>query len=153
MFTNKPSDIQVRISSSLNSLVDEEEKTKILIGHLIQGEKSGIANAEELRDLKDMIKFIGDVSISRQALDDLRGLWCHIKERSGAEIATNAVKEIVSKIQNICKDESIGQPMNYIREFYRFSSIGEYLLFYLEGEIEIIRILPQSIVVIESRGI
>ena len=84
--------------------------------------------------------------ISKQAIDDINGIWVYTFHKWSKEQADRYYDLIIGEIKFIADNYLIGKSAEQTRKNYRVTKIKSHLIFYrkVENEIvEIVRILPQ----------
>jgi toxin ParE1/3/4 len=84
--------------------------------------------------------------ISKQAIQDLNGIWIYAFRRWSKKQADRYYDLIIEEIEFITENYLIGKPAEQTRENYRVTKIKSHLIFYrkVENEIvEIVRIIHQ----------
>ena len=83
--------------------------------------------------------------ISKKAISDLEEIWIYTVEKWSVEQADRYYSLIFDEIDFICKNVSMGKPMDHVRKGYRASKVKSHLIFYrvIKESVEIIRILHE----------
>ncbi|MGE5944660.1 MAG: type II toxin-antitoxin system RelE/ParE family toxin [Flavobacteriales bacterium] len=84
--------------------------------------------------------------ISKQAIDDLNGIWIYTFNKWSKEQADRYYDLIIEEIEFIADNYLIGKSAEQTRKNYRITKIKSHLIFYRKIEndiVEIVRILHQ----------
>lgn len=88
-----------------------------------------------------------DYRISREAINDLNGIWKYTYEQWGITQADRYYNLIISEIKFIAAHPQSGKNVDFIREGYRSSKVNRHLIYYRispQNIIEVIRILHEK---------
>ncbi|HEX6983191.1 MAG TPA: type II toxin-antitoxin system RelE/ParE family toxin [Balneolaceae bacterium] len=84
--------------------------------------------------------------ISEKAIADLEEIWIYTFKNWSFEQADRYYHSIISEIEFIANNPSLGKSMGHVKEGYRASEVKSHLIFYktgIDNIVEVVRILYQ----------